>query len=493
MRIGTPPPHYRWDMMPHLPILGSFAVAAAVVSTSFLSIASVAQDSSGKERSKRPQSATPIGDESRRAVLAEPDRQLDERVPAEKITEFPSPEVPRFVAPPLPPIFEIAVDDAEVAMSPESAAAARASLDAGLDWLVANQGSDGSWMRGSAVTPTDMSPRRGAASVAVTALAVKALVQAPETPARREALDKALRFITGELDAGGGFDGIAKGGIGNYVTSSVVMGLASTRDLAFSDRVADGVAWLRRNQWDQSEGVKPSQDWYGGAGYGRSGRPDLSNTQLMLDALQEAGVSPDDPAIQRALVFVGRTQNLPESNPAPWAQDGSGDGGFVYTPANGGESFASENAGEGRYGEIRPEGAPRSLRSYGSMTYAGFKSLLYAGLASDDPRVRAAFDWIRRHWTFEENPGLGAQGHYYYLHAMSRALLAAQQPTVATIDGVERNWREELAAALVGRQRSDGSWINSADRWEESNPELVTVYATLALEEALKPAMRVAD
>jgi len=64
---------------------------------------------------------------------------------------------------------------------------------------------------------------------------------------------------------------------------------------------------------------------------------------------------------------------------------------------------------------------------------------------------------------------------------------------VATIDGVERNWREELAAALVGRQRSDGSWINSADRWEESNPELVTVYATLALEEALKPAMRVAD
>ncbi|MGA1399884.1 MAG: hypothetical protein ACO38P_05810, partial [Phycisphaerales bacterium] len=181
------------------------------------------------------------------------------------------------------------------------------------------------------------------------------------------------------------------------------------------------------------------------------------------------------------------------SNPAAWAQNGGGDGGFVYSPANGGESFASEAAGEGRYGEIRPEGAPRSLRSYGSMTYAGFKSLLYAGLTSDDPRVRAAFEWIRKHWTFDENPGLGLQGHYYYLHAMARALLAAQQPEIETADGVKRNWREELVAALASRQRDDGSWLNEADRWEEGRPELVTVYAVLALEEALKPAMSIGD
>ena len=475
-------------MMPHRTTLVAFTVALATVACPGL-----AQDDTETSPPTPKIDRKAVGEETRKAVVSPTDRRLDDRIPAEKVTDYPSPEVPRFVAPPLPPIFEIAVDDAEIAMSPEAIATARRALDAGLDWLVATQAADGSWMRGTAVTPTDMSPRRGAASVAVTALAVKALVQASETPERQRALEKALRFVTGSLEAGGGFDGIAKGGVGNYVTSAVVMGLASTRDAAFADRVAEGVAWLKENQWDQSEGVAPSQDWYGGAGYGRSGRPDLSNTQLMLDALQEAGVSPDDPSIQRALVFVSRTQNLPKTNPAPWAQAGSGDGGFVYTPANGGESFASENAGEGRYGEIRPEGAPRSLRSYGSMTYAGFKSLLYAGLTAEDPRVRAAFDWIRRHWTFDENPGLGLQGHYYYLHSMARALLAAQQPVIETTDGTSRNWREELVAALAKRQRPDGSWVNSADRWEESHPELVTVYSVLALEEALKPAIGVAD
>ena len=59
------------------------------------------------------------------------------------------------------------------------------------------------------------------------------------------------------------------------------------------------------------------------------------------------------------------------------------------------------------------------------MTYAGFKSLLYAGLTGDDPRVAAAIGWIQRHWTLEENPGLGGQGLYYYLHAMARALRAS--------------------------------------------------------------------
>ena len=34
------------------------------------------------------------------------------------------------------------------------------------------------------------------------------------------------------------------------------------------------------------------------------------------------------------------------------------------------------------------------LRSYASMTYAGLKSMIYAGLDRDDPRVKAALDYI---------------------------------------------------------------------------------------------------
>jgi len=35
--------------------------------------------------------------------------------------------------------------------------------------------------------------------------------------------------------------------------------------------------------------------------------------------------------------------------------------------------------------------------------------------------------------------------------------------------------------AIVARQRDDGSWINGAERWEESQPDLATIYAVLAL------------
>ena len=49
---------------------------------------------------------------------------------------------------------------------------------------------------------------------------------------------------------------------------------------------------------------------YGGAGYGKHQRPDLSNTSFLIDALQELGNDGDDEAIQKALKFVVRTQNL---------------------------------------------------------------------------------------------------------------------------------------------------------------------------------------
>ena len=62
--------------------------------------------------------------------------------------------------------------------------------------------------------------------------------------------------------------------------------------------------------------------------------------------------------------------------------------------------------------------------------------------------------------------------------------------TITTPDGVEHDWRRELVDALVERQSPNGSWRNEVDRWEESQPALATMYATLALEEALKPVRR---
>ncbi|MEE2661085.1 MAG: prenyltransferase/squalene oxidase repeat-containing protein, partial [Planctomycetota bacterium] len=162
-----------------------------------------------------------------------------------------------------------------------------------------------------------------------------------------------------------------------------------------------------------------------------------------------------------------------ESNPASWAGD---DGGFVYTPAGEGESKVESEAG--------------SLRSYGSMTYAGFKSLLYAGLDVEDPRVQAALDWLRRHWTLEENPGLGSQGYFYYLHVMSRALRAFGEDSITDNSGKIHDWRRELAERLLALQEPDGSWVNrSSDRWLEGESCLATAYAVLALEEVMASAV----
>ena len=195
----------------------------------------------------------------------------------------------------------------------------------------------------------------------------------------------------------------------------------------------------------------------------------------------------DAAAVQRALAFVARCQNLRTEGGPAWAGAGSADGGFVYTVANGGESFASEAAGEGRYGEKMPEGT-RALRSYGSMTYAGYKSMLFAGLARDDARVQAALDWARAHWSMSENPGLGKQGLFYYRLALARAMAASGRDTVEDTAGSRHDWRQELVRSVASSQRPDGSWVNDQDRWMEGEPDLVTAYAVLALEEAIKPS-----
>jgi squalene-hopene/tetraprenyl-beta-curcumene cyclase len=422
-------------------------------------------------------------------IYEPPTAPLDERIQPDRISETdppPLPPLPHLIVLPKPPAFRVAEQPEDVPISGDHWRKANEAIRRGVRFLLDRQDEFGGWMTPVHAIPTDQPAMPSPIAVAVTALAVKALVQHDGELLRAPQVQLALRYIRMTQREDGSFEG---GALTNYVTSSVVMALATLQDPDYDDHIRDAVQWLQVHQWDQSEGVKPEHDWFGGAGYGRHGRPDLSNTQMMLDALYEAGLSPDEPAFQRALAFVSRAQNLSATNPSEWAAPphGSNDGGFIYTPAGGGESFASEAAGEGLRGELIPAGQPRSLRSYGSMTYAGFKSMMYAGLSQDDVRVRAAFDWIRRHFTFDENPGLGQQGIYYYYHTMARSLRLAQQHVITDHDGEEHNWRESLIDAIAARQREDGSWSNPADRWLEGEEVMATVYSLLSLQEAIKP------
>ncbi|MFO0899180.1 MAG: prenyltransferase/squalene oxidase repeat-containing protein [Pirellulales bacterium] len=317
------------------------------------------------------------------------------------------------------------------------------------------------------------------ASPAVTAIVVESLLKQGRSP-DDPVVAKGLKYLEGLAQPDGG---IYRPGTfhQNYETCISVMAFQSAnKDGRYADLIKRADAYLRDIQNDEGEGHGKESLSYGGAGYGRSKRPDLSNTSFLLDALKATGAGPDDPAVQKALVFVSQCQNLESPyNTGPWAAKNP-DGGFYYTAAAGGQSQA---------GQI-PDGG---LRSYGSMTYAGLKSMIYAGVGPDDPRVKAALAWLKKHYSLTENPGMGDSspdptmkqaGLYYYYNTFAKALAALGEDKFVDDTGTAHDWRSELIAELAKRQQPDGSWINEQAKWMEGDPNLVTAYALLALHSA---------
>lgn len=259
-----------------------------------------------------------------------------------------------------------------------------------------------------------------------------------------------------------------------YNTSVAILAFTSQPWIAEENRevIERAKKFLLKLQCDEEEGYTPEEDYfYGGIGYGGDERPDLSNTHFAMEALREAGVPSDDPAFQKAIVFLQRCQNRSETNDQEWAGN---DGGFVYYP---GSSYA---------GEQKLPGDRRGYRSYGSMTYAGIKSYIYADLKKDDPRVRAAYEWIQGNYDLTQNPGVGQQGLYYYYHTFAKTLALLGDPVITDQHQAQHNWREDLAKAILARQLPDGSWKNVNPRWWECDPRLATAYAVLALSHCLQ-------
>lgn len=335
------------------------------------------------------------------------------------------------------------------------------AVNGAINYLKTSQNPDGSW---------GAPPRnRGVTGVVVTGLLRSNKVGPEEQPAA-----KGLEFIESLVnpEAGhiAGKDAIAQ--LQNYVTSVNVMALqTANQPEKYKSIVSDAASFLKKLQWDEGEGKTPNDDFYGGGGYDSKSRPDLSNTQFMLDALKEAGVPNDDPAFRKALVFVSRCQNLKsEFNDKPWAGE-INDGSFIYSAAAGGQT--------------KVEDADGALIGYGSMTYAGIKSMIYCGVSKDDPRYRKAMEWVKKNYTVKLNPGMEAgnreRGLYYYYHTMAKTLAVMDVDYIETPDGVKHDWRKDLTQELLSRQSDDGSWTNQNDRWMEGEPPLVTGYALLAL------------
>lgn len=327
-------------------------------------------------------------------------------------------------------------------------------LDSSLDYLRnRGQAEDGSFSAAAGVGPT--------------ALVVSGLLE-NNVSASDPMLKKGLTYLEQQVREDGGIY-LPDSKHRNYDTCIAMVAFAKANtDGKYDTVIKKAEAFVKGIQWDESEGIERSDMAFGGAGYGSHSRPDLSNTSFLIEALRKVGNGPDDEAVQKALEFVSRCQNLetPANNSEHAAK--IDDGGFYYTVAAGGESKAGVEADGG-------------LRSYGSMTYAGLKSMIYAGLDESDPRVKAAVSFLQKNYDLESNPGMGQQGLFYYYHTMAKALDALGEAEFTDAAGKVHDWKKELRSKLAELQREDGSWVNDNARWMEGDPNLVCGYSLLAL------------
>ena len=341
----------------------------------------------------------------------------------------------------------------------------RQSIARGNAWLKAQQKIEGNWDDGELP--------------AFTALALTAAVRDPNLDRSApfpEHIEKAYTWLLAQQKEDGG---IYNRGLSVYNTATSVTALMAANRSDFEPAVLKARKHLIGNQWDIGQKKETDNQNDGGIGYGsKNDHTDLSNTYLAIEALAlskkvtDDGKHGDQPDLDwdAAVKFLSRCQNLKQTNDQDWASDDpKNKGGFIYTPK---ESKAGE--------EVTAEGRT-ALRSYGSMSYAGLLSLIYAKVSADDPRVIAVKEWLGKNYTIDENPGMGSEGLYYYYQTMSKALTAANVNLLKLENGREADWRNELAGSILSKQRENGSWVNDNGRWMESNPVLVTAYTVLSL------------
>ncbi len=324
---------------------------------------------------------------------------------------------------------------------------------------------------------------------ALTALAISTMMGDPSrdalAPLPKE-IEKGYEFIVSKAKRDGGIYGK---GLATYNTSLSVMALVQSGKKEHLPIIAKARRLLINQQQDYDKRGTVDNLFDGGIGYGGSyAHSDLSNTHLAMEALYYSKQVLADTEFDEssefdldwdaAIEFVSLCQNSKKTveKHGDWAALRREDeGGFIYFP------------GDSKSGEIELTAADGSkktaLRSYGSMSYAGLLAFIYAEMDIDDPRVQSALTWLKSNFTLEENPGMDAQGLYYYYHTMAKALSLARIKKLKTPEGKIINWKESLALKIMSTQMRDGSWINEgSNRWMEDDPVLVSAYSLLTLE-----------
>ena len=377
-------------------------------------------------------------------------------------------------------------------------ARAKAGISKGLDWLVSKQQTNGVWS--SAQNP------------ALTAMPAWAL---SKSGLERDAaaVAKAVAHIKSCVQEDGGIyvvvPGRRGGSYGTYNTAICMTALHYCDPVGSVRILQKAREYVASTQLTGEEGGNNGGFGYEAASSPRAGGADLNNSAWVISAMAlTAGVEESRPVDEKradidweaALGYVDRMQVKAGAKGA----DPDDAGGFLYRlpdrglpsstiPAapQGGADARSQISNLTSVAMQRGGGTRPPLRSYGSITYSGLLSMLYARVGRDDPRVVSAIDYARRHWTLSENPGQGQQGIYFYYTIMARALSLLDVDALPPVkDGdAPIAWRDELIEKVLSLQKEDGSWVNDNNRWFENDSVLTTSYAILTLEYAMRMFM----
>jgi len=332
-------------------------------------------------------------------------------------------------------------------LSPETRKALMPSLELGAAYLRQQQAPDGRWENHPGIT----------------AMVAAALLRQPGVPRTKqlETVGKSLDYLRSLAKPDGG---IYENTIPHYITAVSIMAMVAAGRPDDRPIIDKARVYLAEHLLDEGEGVQKSDKFYGGMGYGGTsdgGRADIISLEYGLRAMKEADLPANNPAWEKAITFLQRTQNNRETNDQTWTAD---DGGFVYYP-----------------GQIE-----NTTRSYGSATYAGIMSFSWANLKKNDRRVQSVMKWIGANYTVDENPGLGNKTLYYYYMVFAKALQAIGEPIIVDAKGQRHNWREDLGKKLISLQHPEGFWVNENPAEMQGNKVLVTSFTMMALEAILQ-------
>ena len=359
------------------------------------------------------------------------------------------------------------------------------ALSSARQFLLGRQSDDGGW-HSDVYGPFKEGP-------ALTPLVMRTLATLPASEDLERAFRKGADYLAAQIKADGTVT-VGPHGLDYpvYSAAGAVEVLSQPANARHRKARDAWMAYLRERQLTEDLGWQPNDKPYGGWGYAprlprkpKPGEPlppltesNLSATVFALEALQAAGVKPDDPAFRKAVVFVRRCQNF--SDDAKQREADFDDGGFYFIYDDAVRNKAGV-AGKDRGGRER-------FVSYGSTTADGWRALTLCGRPADDPRVVAARSWSETNFRADAHPGKYPADrrhnrdavYYYYCSSVARALMAARLEELRTTDGMVR-WAEALAGELIKRQRKDGSWSNPLVPQREDDPLVATPLAGLAL------------